>query len=315
MTPERRRLALLTCGVGALVLSTLLWITIRQGLFDPKIHFVLTVDRADSITPGVGIEYAGFEIGKVAAVDLNPDGIVEVSAWVERKHRKFVRSDSGFFLDQPIVGPARVRIETANLAQPPLPDGARRPLAAFRQTDQLMTSGLAMVAEVRELFKSISNPEGSFQKILVNIQGLTATLHTKGLLAGAINDPAALASVQAALVRSQSLINRVHDAASSVVVLANSSDKLVRNADTQLLGKEGVVQQAQHTLLSLHDDLIELKKTLNNTTRATGNIADASAELTELRLKIDGITRQVDSVLDEVQRILPNGTSSEIKLP
>ncbi len=322
MTDERKRLARLLGGLLTLVVLTLMWLAIRQGVFDPKTHFVLTVDKANGIKPGIGLEYAGFEIGKVTSVELNEDGVVEVGAWVENKHHKYLRSDSGFFLEQPFVGPAKIRVETRDLMQPPLPDGARRPLSAAKQTDQLMAQGLALAADAQVLIKSLASPTGAFQKTLVNVEALTAALQSQGLLAGAIKDPAAVASLLAALKRSQGIADKVREAADAATVAANSAGKLIQGADQRLLGKDGTVahveatlDEAKQTLQTLRGNLGEMQKLLANGTRLAGNVADASTELTELRERIDSVTRQVDEVLGDLQRIPPFKRSSEVKLP
>ena len=99
------------------------------------------------VRPGVGVEYAGFPIGRVEEVGLSPAGEVHIRIHVAREYTQWIRADSQFALEQPIVGTPRIVVETASRKEPELPSGALRTLRTSKQMDEVMAKGLGIAFE------------------------------------------------------------------------------------------------------------------------------------------------------------------------
>jgi len=144
MLMRRFPLRALLLGLAALLVLALVAQALRQGLFEAHNDYTLTAPRAGGVRPGVGVEYAGFEIGRVQGVSLGTDGQVEISIRVSRKYQEWVRADSQFALEQPIVGVPRIVVEPTAKRESPLPSGSTRTLRTTKQLDQIMEKGMAV---------------------------------------------------------------------------------------------------------------------------------------------------------------------------
>ena len=332
MLMRRFPLRAMLLGLAALIVLAVLAQALRQGLFEAHNEYILTAARAGGVRPGVGVEYAGFEIGRVQDVRLGADGQVEISIRVSRQYEEWVRADSQFALEQPIVGVPRIVVEATAKRESPLPSGSTRTLRTTKQLDQIMEKGMAVAEQIRVLLST----DSVLSKTLGNVQALTASMKEKGLLRPALGDDAAAEAVLATLRQSTTAIGDLQKALAGVQrvtgeasATAAAATQTLRNVDTTVaqarekaLGKDGTLARADVTLAeaakslqAVQGSLQELQKTLSNVTRASGDAADAAQGLGELRTRVDSMSRNVDSMLLDLKRLGIFSKEGEARLP
>jgi phospholipid/cholesterol/gamma-HCH transport system substrate-binding protein len=332
MLMRRFPLRTLLLGVAALLVLALLAQALRQGLFEAHNDYILTAARAGGVRPGVGVEYAGFEIGRVQGVSLGPDGQVEISIRVSRKYQELVRADSQFALEQPIVGVPRIVVEPTAKRESPLPSGSTRTLRTTKQLDQIMEKGMAVAEQIRALLSA----DSVLSKTLGNVQALTASMKEKGMLRPALGDDAAAEAILVTLRQSATAVRDLQNALAGVQRVAGDAsttaaaatqtlrnmDSAVAQAREKALGTGGTLARADATLAeaakslqAVQATLQELQKTLGNTTRASGDAADAAEGLGELRTRVDSISRNIDGMLLDLKRLGPFSKEGEARLP
>ena len=332
MLMRRFPLRTLLLGLAALIVIALLAQALRQGLFEAHNEYVLTAARAGGVRPGASVEYAGFEIGRVQRVHLGAEGQVEISIRISRKYEEWVRADTRFALEQPIVGVARIVVEPTAKRESPLPSGSTRALRTTKQLDQVMEKGMAVAEQIRLLLST----DSVLSKTLGNVQALTASMKEKGILRPALGDDAAADALLATLRQSTAAARDLQQALAGVQrvtgeasTTAAAATQTLRNVDTAVaqardktLGTGGTLARADVTLAEaaktlqvVQASLQELQKTLGNVTRASGDAADAAQGLGELRTRVDSISRNVDSMVLDLKRLGVFSKEGEARLP
>src|SRR5438552_17494434 len=91
------------------------------------------------------LTFSGFPIGRVNRMALDEDGRARIDIDVPRKDARWLRTSSVFTIERGVVGSARIRAYTGNLQDPPLADGAVRPVLRGDASEE----GRLMVATLR----------------------------------------------------------------------------------------------------------------------------------------------------------------------
>jgi phospholipid/cholesterol/gamma-HCH transport system substrate-binding protein len=297
---ERKAMILLVV-VAALIVAFILYVMYARGVFEPTQKLILETDNSEGVIPGMDMSFAGFPIGRVRLVDLAKDGKVNIVIDVSKDDARWLRTSSVFTLERSVVGETRIRAFTGLLEDPPLPDGAKRPVLRGDVTAEIP----GLVATARSVLNNLDNltSEGSaISGSLENIQTVTGRLSGKyGLLGGALGDDEAAKFVQT--------LQRV--------------DALLAKTDQRLYGKKGMVEDAQAAVVELQGVLQDARATLKRVdavlveAQAVGaNARVATEDLGALRGEVDASLRKVNRLVDEVNRKWPFGRASqEIKLP
>ena len=319
-------------AVAAMIVIALLAQALRQGMFQAHSSYTLSAPRAQGVRPGVGVEYAGFAIGRVEEVGLSPSGEVHIHIRVAREYTQWVRADSQFALEQPIVGAPRIVVETASRKEPELPSGSARALRTSKQMDEVMAKGLSIADDVKRLLAQ----DGALKKTLDNVQALTAAIKEKGLLRPALGDDKAADGLLRALTQTAKLtqelqqtltmtraaageagktMGTINNTAAKAAQTLGTVDATVAQARDRALGPNGTLADVSKTLQDVQANLQELRKTLANTTRISNDAADATQGLSELRGRVDAISRNVDGMVNDLKRFGVFSRDGETRLP
>ena len=106
----------------------ILYALFARGTFEATQRLTLVSDNAEGVSLGMDLTFSGFPIGRVVRIALADDGRAHIELEVPRKDARWLRVTSIFTLERGIVGGARIRAFSGNLQDPPLPDGAERPV-------------------------------------------------------------------------------------------------------------------------------------------------------------------------------------------
>jgi phospholipid/cholesterol/gamma-HCH transport system substrate-binding protein len=113
--------------VGIFVFCTMLIIVLalfylagQKGFFSRVHTFTLSSKTGDGFAVGMPVVFSGFDIGRVHALELDDKGAVLIKIRIPDKHAKWIRQDSFFVLYRPLIGAARIVVNTDHLESPPL---------------------------------------------------------------------------------------------------------------------------------------------------------------------------------------------------
>lgn len=117
----------------------------------------------------------GVNIGKVQKISFNDQNKVEVLLSIKSRYSQQIRKDSYATLVRPaLIGDSVLEISFGNPKQPVLEDGGI--LQVREAPETTMKDILAVSNNLVQVLKDFANPQGSYQKILKNLENVTGRL-------------------------------------------------------------------------------------------------------------------------------------------
>ena len=297
-------LLLMVCGAA-------LYLAYARGAFESTQRLVLTTDDAEGVTVGMDMTFAGFPVGRVRRTELAPDGNVHILVDVPLRDTHWLRESSVFTLVRGVVGGTNIRAYTGVLTDPPLPEGALRPVLRGDATAELTR----LMTDARQLLQNLNTmtaEDSSVNASLANVKAFTEKLNAPGGAAGALlGGEAHAVKLQEALARTNTLLARL--------------DGLAAKADTQVFGSDGLMRDARGTVQQLNAMLVDARASLQRVdavlieAKAVGeNARVATTDLGVLRAEVEASLRNIDHLIREVNRkwpFAPDPRATELKLP
>lgn len=301
--------------VGLFALASLLlagifmvYLLHARGFFEDTFHLQLAAASADNVAPGVPIVFSGIEIGQVTTLGLNDSGGIVIHATFLERNAKWLKETSTFTLDKPIVGGARIRVDSPDIEAPPLPD---------HSTVLLLTSDISkeipvLVERVKAILDNIEHltrKDGEINATLANVKTVTGRMTGEyGVLEGILGSPDKARAVTDSLDKTRDLIARL--------------DAMTAKTDQWLFAENGVAEHTRESLaqvrVMLGDAQASLKKAdavMANAVEISANVKDGTQDIAALRAEIDDAVRKANGLINEINRKWPFARDPEVKLP
>jgi phospholipid/cholesterol/gamma-HCH transport system substrate-binding protein len=300
--------AVLLIFTALLIAGSALYLLYARGVFEPTQTLVLVTDDSEGVVVGMDMTFSGFPIGRVRRVALAETGNVHIIVDVARKDARWLRTTSIFTLVRGLVGGTNIRAFTGILTDPPLPDGAQRPVLRGDATAELPRV-LAAAKDTLENLSAITAQDAALQTSLANVRDVTEKLKgPHGAMGAVLGNDSDAQKLVVALDRTNALLARL--------------DGLVGKADNQVFGPEGVMKEARATVMQLNGLLAETRTSLKKVdavlVEAQGIGADvkgATADLGVLRADVEANLRKIEGMTNELNRKWPFSRETEVKLP
>lgn len=292
-----------------LTVAGLVYMAYKKGLFQPETTYTLSSHTGDGLSVGMPLYFSGFKIGKVKELELNDQGRVLIRIAVPDQHGKWIRSDSKFLLEKPLIGSAKLTVTTTNMTSSLLSPKAVATLQevndindAIRRIQPILDQVAAITDNIAVLTGSLANPQGDMSKILKNSEKLTSSLSAKrSILEMALGDEKSVQALHASLLNARQITEQVNT--------------LLKKTDEEVYGKEGILPLVIKTLKELVANLGKVGATLDNVTKMSADAAASTKDLKLLRSDIDATVMSLNRLLDELNRKMPFKAEPKIKLP
>lgn len=303
-------LASLLLGVGFLV-----YLLHARGFFEDTFHLRLAASSADSVTPGVPLVFSGIEIGNVSSVGLNENGGILIQLNLLARNAKWLRQNSTFTLDKPIVGSAKIRVDSPDLSAPALPDHATMLLLTSDVTKEIPV----LVERVKAILANVeylTRKDGEINSTLANVQTVTGRMTGEyGVLEGVLGSPEKARAVTDSLEKTRALMTRLDS-------LALKVDGMAAKTDQWLFAQNGVAEHTRESLaqvrLMLNDAQSSLKKAdalMSNAVAISADVKAGTQDIAALRAEIDDAVRKANGLVNEINKKWPFARDPEVKLP
>ena len=292
-----------------LTVAGLVYMAYKKGLFQPETTYTLSSHTGDGLSVGMPLYFSGFKIGKVKELELNDQGRVLIRIAVPDQHGKWIRSDSKFILEKPLIGSAKLTVTTTNMSSSLLSPKAVATLQevndindAIRRIQPILDQVAAITDNIAVLTGSLANPQGDMSKILKNSEKLTSSLSNKrSILEMALGDEKSVQALHASLLNARQITEQVNT--------------LLKKTDEEVYGEEGILPLVIKTLKELVANLGKVGATLDNVTKMSADAAASTKDLKLLRSDIDTTVMSLNRLLDELNRKMPFKAETKIKLP
>lgn len=310
------KVGLFVIAVLALALGFLFYVLNARGFFEQQQHLNLAAGSAEGITPGVPITFSGMPIGQVTGVTLNDGGGIVIQAEVTADGARWLRTDSSFTLDKPIVGGAKIKVSSANLDSPQLPDNSTV-LLLTSDPGQEIPVLIERVKTILANVDHITRQDGELASTLANTKTITTRMTGKyGVLEGVLGSEENARPVANSLKNLESLTARLNQ-------VSNKVDDMLVKTDRWLFAVDGVSEQSKQSLAQVHAMLVDaqgsLKRVdtlLKNAVDISANVKDGTQNLDKLRAEVDESVSKANDLLNDINRMWPFGSGDkQIKLP
>ena len=297
---EAKAVALLLL-MTALVIGFVVYVMYARGVFESTQRLVLVAEDSEGVSPGMDVTFAGFPIGRVQKVELDPAGKVNILVDVPKKDVRWLRVSSVFTVERSIVGETHIRAYSGILTDPPLPEGAHRTVLrgdAAAEIPRLMATARTLLENLETMTRDGSPINDS----LANLDKVTGTLGGKyGLLGGALGGDA----------QAQKLMQTLD----GVNAILAKTDRRVFAKGGVMDDSQGAVIELRHVLEDARASLAKVDAVLVEAQAVGANARVATQDLGGLRGEVDASLRKVNRLVDELNRKWPFAQKTEIKLP
>jgi len=286
----------------------LVYLLHARGFFEKTFHLQLAAASADGVAPGVPVVFSGIEIGRVTTLGLNENGGIIIHTEFLGRDARWLKENSTFTLDKPIVGGAKIRVDSPNLNAPALPDNATMLLLTSDVTKEIP----ALVERVKAILANVEHltrKDGELDTTLANAKTVTGRMTGEyGMLEGVLGSPEKARAVTDSLDKTRALITKL--------------DGLAAKTDHWLYDEKGVAAQTRESLaqirLMLNDAQSSLKKAdamMTNAVAISANVKDGTQDLAQLRAEIDDAVRKANDLVNQINQKWPFARDPEVKLP
>jgi phospholipid/cholesterol/gamma-HCH transport system substrate-binding protein len=304
-----------------LVLGSAVYVLYARGVFEQTQRLVLVSDDSEGVVVGMDMTFAGFAIGRVSRIELGEDGNARILIDVPEKDARWLRTSSIFTMERGLVGGTRIRAYSGVLDDPPLPDGAERPVLRGDTAAEIPRL-MASVRDVLDNVAALTAEDAALGQSLAHVRGLAERLNgPQGVLGTLMGNEADAKKLVLTIERANALLARAD-------TLTARLDGLVANADRQVFGQGaaegqgGLVGDARATVQQLNGLLGEARASLQKVDGVlvevqgiAGNTREATQDLGRLRAEVDASLRRVDALIQDINRKWPFARDTEIRLP
>lgn len=306
---------LLLAFTVALIVASGLFLLRARGYFEPKQQLVLVADNAEGVVAGMDLMFSGFPIGTVKKVSLGERGNVRIDIDVIERDAKWLRTSSVFTLIKPIFGGAQLRAYSGVLSDPPLPDGAERPVLRGDFNEEVGRV-IGAAKDVLDNLNAITSQNSELNRSMANLQVFTAKLQSRqGALHAIFGNEEDARKLVAA-------VERANAAMAQIQALARRGESLVQNADTRVFGRGGVADDAQASMRQLQGLLADARGSLQRVDAVlkeaqgiAGNVNKATEDLGSLRGDVEANLRKIEDLINDLNRKWPFAKERKIELP
>jgi phospholipid/cholesterol/gamma-HCH transport system substrate-binding protein len=311
---EMKAIMLLAFTV-ALIVGSALFLLRARGFFEPKQQLILVADNAEGVVAGMDLTFSGFPIGTVKGVSLSDRGQVRVEIDVIKRDAKWLRTSSVYTLVRPLFGAAQLRAFSGVLTDPPLPDGAERPVLRGDFNEEIgrvigATNGV--LDNLNDITASNSELNRAFADLRLFTQKLQSNRGALHAIFGNEQDAQKLVAA----------VERANAAMAQIQRLALRGEGLVVNADQRLFGRNGLADDAQLAVRQMQALLTDARGTLQKADAVlkeaqgvAGNVNKATEDLGSLRGDVEANLRKIEDLLNDLNRKWPFAKERKIELP
>lgn len=299
---------LLVVFTFTLVGGAAIYLMKARGFFDAKQTLVLVADDSEGVVPGMDMTFSGFPIGRVRHVELGDQGNVRITIDVNKRDARWLRTSSVYTLVKGLVGGAQLRAYSGVLTDPPLPEGAERPVLRGDANGELQRV-IGAAKDVFDNLNGITQQGSELNKAIANLQTFTNKLQSKQ---GALH----------AIFGNEQDARKMVDAVDHANAAMARIQQLTVKADEQLFGRDGIAPETKaavreaHALLSdARSSLKRVDTILNDAQGITRDVKGATADLGSLRQDVEADLHKVEDMINDLQRKFPFAKERKIELP
>ncbi len=294
---------------SVLIIISLFYVIEKKGVFVSHITYTLIAKNAQDIEEGMPILFSGFEIGQVKQMRLDEKGEVLITISIPEHNTKWIRSDSVFTLEKPLIGKAKITLTSSinsrfvnpkSLMRMHTDDGINELISNVRPLTIELES---ILKNVSIIFSTLADKNASFQASLSHIEQFSKQLSdSENLLHTLTGDKKSASELSSAIKKLNLSIEEFR--------------KLTKNTD------EGISEIRTDLVQPSHKNLQELNlmlKDINNKLKEIDStfkvISNSDKDIVYLKDEIKVWLEEVTELSERINSIIGKEQRTEIILP
>jgi phospholipid/cholesterol/gamma-HCH transport system substrate-binding protein len=271
MLKHRSRDRLYKRAVGLLVVGSLVLVLLVLRSYQNTERFLgrsfalhAQVSHVNGLEVDAHVTMAGLKVGKVYAIELQPDKSARISMDVELRYQNLLRADSVATLIKPLIGATALDISIGSASEPPLPaDGMVTLLlrpdlsevvaslpARLERVDHALVNLVAITDMARNSVQHLTSPQGALTATLADAQASAQNVRmATESLQGALSDVRAVAaSGQAAAGQAQALLTDLRGFSTQTASMGDTLQRTLSNTEELTIGLRALVPRLGSTV-------------------------------------------------------------------
>jgi phospholipid/cholesterol/gamma-HCH transport system substrate-binding protein len=301
---------------SVMIAASIGYVAYKKDFFAQIHTYTLAAKSGEDLTEGMPVVFSGFKIGLVHALELSNDGSVLIRIKIPERHIKWMRTDSAFIVNKPLIGSARIVVVTDNLhsailssTQVPEVTNVSDINETIKQARPLLDKVNRIASNVEAITATVAAPEGNIQKMLAHTEKLMNNLaQKKSIVEMAIGDQASLDALYAAMKQTKDITAQVEG-------ILRKADVMAAKTDAMVYGDEGTLPIINKSLKDVLVKLQTLNITVDNINKLSTDAAASTTDLKALREQIDATVFSLNELVKEIEQKIPFKKAPEIKLP
>ncbi|PHR55613.1 MAG: hypothetical protein COA44_10215 [Arcobacter sp.] len=292
-----------------LILVTLLYVIEKKGAFEAHKQYKLIAHNAEEIEKGMPILFSGFEIGQVSDLGLNEKGEVIISLSIPEHNTKWVRQGSRFILEKPLIGKAKITLNSS-MNKPPLPEGAVLRMQikdgineAISNIQPIISELQNIVGNIHFLSNSLTDNNQSFQKALHNVENFSSKLSKA---------PSLLASVTGDQRSAKELDESLHN----LNLVLSDLHSIIKNADDGVSEfRQDLIQPASTGIKQGNEILKDLRYKLRLMDKTVQALAESDQDINYFKDEMKVLIDEMGELSNKVNALLGKEGEENVELP
>lgn len=307
--------------VVGLFIVVAVYVGVRKDLFAERVGYWLISSTGEGLEEGTPVRLKGFRIGQVTRVRLEDLQTVRIRIEVLKEYRRWFTREATLTLRGNLLGGSFVELTPGSEVAPVLSPDANIALGRGEDLQERLNKEVELVlADVKQIVQNarvisdqIVQPEGPVQTVLRNSEVISTALADRQGLLAYMSDPAPARRINTILANTQQTTDRLN------VLLQNANTRVedivaIQEQTTALL------RELQQTLANLNAFQARLDPIVNNVTDITGEVRDATQDLTSLRRQSEYTLRLGNQLMQRLSNTWPlsggeDNTPTEHPLP
>ncbi|SKA71795.1 MlaD family protein [Desulfobaculum bizertense] len=299
-TQKEFKVGLFVLITFGLLLSTLLWVAEKRGLFAETVTYYVLSSTGENVERGTPVRLSGFPIGQVSRVSLERSSTVEFEIKILEEHQEWMKKDAQIILVQgAFIGKTFLQLVPGSKAAQILPEGSEIQLHKVGGFDEILQEARpvlenlkGIVADIKTITAQVAADDGPYQNILHNISAMSDDMRSTDSLAGYLTASRRPAErMDSILAKMDALLSNTNARVSDLRPLQADLNGLIK--ETRLFMEELRVMQET------------LKPSVTDVAETAEEIRKASSNLVRLRHQAEETLKQGNQVLKKFNHTWP----------
>lgn len=299
----------------SLMAAILVTFAIKKKLFTPKINVSIVTDSGEGLTKSMPVKYAGFVISRVYDIELLDAGSVILHTKIPKQYTKWIKENSEVKLQsQNIIGANYLLFTGGTADAKEISDGTTLELLRedglaeiIKQAQPVIDDIKEIVSNVAGITQTIDDQSPNVNRFLTGLGDVGDDLHNK---TGSVGY----------LVRSDYVKDEVQKILGRVAVLQEQLSGITENVDRKVSRSDESIDKLNEALEAFKSGVIAIERavesaqpSIDNVNIITGDIAEATDNVTSMKAQADSILRTSDRLLHNLEQRWPFNNSTKLE--